>query len=112
MPRYDVICPNEHETLDIVKRINDPFPACPTCGEQTSILWTQTAAVHGDELPVGYAAKHGVCHPDGTPRRFDSMTELKRALNEKGLVISGDTPGKPYRVNWSGRRVDGKHAER
>ena len=110
MPSYDAICPNEHETLDIIKKMNDPFPLCPTCGEQTTILWTSaTRALVGDELPVGYTARHGVCWPDGTPRRFDSKTELRRALNEKGLCVVGDTPGKPYKVKWSGRRDDGGH---
>src|SRR5258706_13366614 len=104
MPKYDIICPSEHETLDITKHVNQPFPPCPTCGQPTAILWSSRASVAGDELPVGYEARHGVCWPDGTPRRFDTMTELKRALNEKGLVIHGDTPGKPYKVNWSGRR--------
>ena len=54
-------------------------------------------SVVGDELN-GYYAKHGVCNPDGSPRRFDSKTDLKRALNAAGLKIDGDTPGKPYKV--------------
>lgn len=80
---------------------------CPACGSEG---WYAPDAkkgvapgMFGDELPVGYEARHGVCHPDGTPRRFDSKTELKRALNEAGLTIMGDTPV-PYRVPWSGVR--------
>ena len=46
--------------------------------------------------------RHGICNPDGSPRRYYSKTEIKRAANEKGLVLVGDTPGKPYKVNWSG----------
>lgn len=85
------------------------YPFCS--GDSTKHTQVKEYAIIGDELPVGYAARHGVCHPDGTPRKFDTMTELKRALNEKGYKISGDTPGKPYKVNWSGRRTNAKEAE-
>lgn len=108
MPRYDVVCPNEHEQIDIFKHVDDPFPACATCGEQTSILWSKPATVIGDDIPGGIEIRHGICNPDGTPKRYYSKTEIKRAANEKGLVWGDDTPGKPYKVNWSGRRADGK----
>lgn len=105
MPKYDLICPNEHETIDHVKRMSDPFPACPQCGEQTQILWASSAAaaVVGDDIPGGIEIRHGICNPDGTPKRYYSKSDIKRALNEKGLVIVGDTPGRAYKVNWSGR---------
>jgi hypothetical protein len=81
---------------------NYEFPlTCPSCNEKTARLFenrTERApGVIGDDFPGGFYAEHGVCHPDGTPRRFDSKTELKRALNQAGYVISGDTP-KPYKV--------------
>jgi hypothetical protein len=112
LPRYDMICKNEHETIDLVKGVNDPFPPCPTCGEATSILWTQTAAIIGDDIPGGIEMRHGICNPDGTPKRYYSKTEIKRAANEKGLSWGDDTPGKPYKVSWNGRRADGSHAKR
>src|SRR5688572_11515884 len=70
---------------------------CPNCSAETFLIDTtpkfgQAPGIAGDELPVGYEARHGVCWPDGTPRRFDSKTDLKRALNEAGLTILGDTP--------------------
>ena len=61
----------------------------------------EAPGVIGDEL-INYEAKHAVCYPDGTPRRFHSKTELKQALNEAGYNIHGDTP-KPYNVKWSGK---------
>lgn len=76
-----------------------PLP-CPDCSAPTALITdtvNQAHGVIGDELN-GYEARHGVCWPDGSPRRFDSKTDLKRALNEKGLKILGDTPGKPYKV--------------
>lgn len=58
--------------------------------------------IAGDDFPGGYV----VNHLGPTPQKFYSKTELKRALNEKGLVIGGDTPGKPYKVKWSGKREE------
>jgi hypothetical protein len=49
-----------------------------------------SAAIHGDE--IDQVIEHGVCHDNGEPRRFRSRTELKRALEEKGLCHKGDTP--------------------
>ncbi len=111
MPRYDAICPNEHETIDLVKSVNDPFPLCAKCGEQTSILWSAAGnvAVIGDDIPGGIEMKHGICNPDGTPKRYYSKTEIKIAANKRGLSWGDDTPGKPYNVKWDGRRTDGKH---
>ena len=77
---------------------------CSTCGHamyMQSFKLDKAPTVIGDEL-INYAAKHAVCNPDGTPRRFDSKTELKQALNEAGFTIYGDTP-KPYSVRWSGK---------
>jgi hypothetical protein len=74
--------------------------ACPSCGAATKVFDNRkerAPGVVGDDFPGGFYAEHGVCHPDGTPRRFDSRTELKKALNKAGLVINGDTP-RPYRV--------------
>ena len=68
---------------------------------QENLKFDKAPGVVGDEL-IGYEAKHAVCHPDGTPRRFSSKTELKQALNEAGYNIHGDTP-KPYNVKWSGK---------
>lgn len=56
--------------------------------------------VAGDDIPGGFIVKHGVGLQG---RKFYSKTELKRAANEHGWTIGGDTP-KPYRVSWSGRQ--------
>lgn len=75
--------------------------ACPDCSHTTVMNFDEqfdrAPGVIGDELH-DYSANHGVCNEDSTPRKFYSKTDLKRALNEKGLVIAGDTPGKKYRV--------------
>lgn len=68
----------------------------------------QSAGVITDEIPGGIEIRHGICNPDGTPKRYYSKTEIKRAANERGYTIAGDTP-KPYNVGWSGKqkRIDG-----
>ena len=106
MPRYDITCPQGHELIDYVKSINDPYPTCPQCGEQTERLWTASGGIIGDAIPGGVLISHGagMINPDGTPKRYYSKTDIKRAMNESGWVWSGDTPGKSYKVNWSGRR--------
>lgn len=80
---------------------NTSFPlACPDCGGPTTLIDDRPDRATGiitDDYPGGLMVPHGVCHPDGTPRRFDSKTDLKRALNKAGLTMVGDTP-KPYRV--------------
>lgn len=42
--------------------------------------------VIGDDIPGGLLIEHGLCNPDGTPRRYDSYTEIKRACAERGLA--------------------------
>lgn len=82
-----------------------PFQ-CPDCGEDVDLYQEPKGKAPGiaSDTLLNYEAKHGVCWPDGTPRRFDSKTELKRALNKAGLKIVGDTPGQDYRVPWDGKR--------
>lgn len=85
---------------------------CPMCGEPTLLvqdaLYGNSASISTDEIPGGIEIRHGICNPDGTPRRFYSKTDIKRAANEAGYTISGDTP-RPYKVAWSGKqkRIDG-----
>mgnify|MGYP001566632399 CR=1 FL=1 len=54
--------------------------------------------VIGDDIPGGLVVKH----LDKTPKRYYSKTDIKRAANERGWVIAGDSP-RPYKVPWSGR---------
>jgi hypothetical protein len=53
--------------------------------------------VVSDGIPGGVLIPHAICNPDGSPKRYDSKTDIKRALNKAGYTIAGDTP-KPYRV--------------
>jgi hypothetical protein len=48
-----------------------------------------TAAVIGDECDV--TIRHGLCFADGTPRRFRSKAEFRKAAKEAGW-----TPGAEF----------------
>ena len=76
-----------------------PLP-CPSCKADTTLIDNRTersAGVVADGIPGGVLIPHAICNPDGSPKRYDSHTEIKRALNKAGYTIAGDTP-KPYRV--------------
>ncbi len=84
---------------------------CAQCGELLELDYDtkgESAGVVGDEIPGGLEIRHGLCNPDGSPRKYYSKTDIKRAANERGYTIAGDTP-RPYNVKWSGRqkRADG-----
>ena len=91
---------------------NTSFPLeCPACGSNTDLDYdspNQTHYITTDDLPGGYLVHHGLCNPDGSPKRYYSKTEIKRAANERGYTIAGDSPV-PYKVSWSGKqkRIDG-----
>ncbi len=43
-----------------------------------------TRGVIGDACDV--TIKHGLCNPDGTPRRYTSKAEMKREAEKRGLT--------------------------
>jgi len=64
----------------------DPVPVCSTCGGEMEGFYGQDSkgpAVIGDEMDL--MVPHGVCYPDGTPRRFTSKSDLRQALKAAGL---------------------------
>jgi hypothetical protein len=79
---------------------------CPGCGDAHADLWIDTAApeypwcarcrrplerghsapaAHSDSYRGGIWIEHGLCHPDGTPRRYDSQSEIDREARKRGL---------------------------
>ncbi len=52
--------------------------------------------VRPDSIPGGLEIAHGLCNEDGTPRRYDSWTEIKDAARAKGLM------------NWSEKYDDSR----
>jgi hypothetical protein len=68
---------------------HEPLPPCPTCdGLLEPAEWAEparAATVRGDEIDV--VIEHGLCHADGTPRRFRSRQELRAAEQAAGLRV-------------------------
>jgi hypothetical protein len=66
----------------------------------------RSTAVSPDGIPGGVQIKHGLCWPDGTPRRFDSHSEMKRAAQDLGVtnmvrhVPLEGTDKSPHTTRW------------
>lgn len=73
-------------------------------------VWLQGAAngVIDDSIPGGLEIKNALCHPDGTPRRFDSHSDIKRAAEASGWtnvvehIPSRGSDKSPHTVRWTG----------
>lgn len=84
---YDRICKNNHKLIDCLEPITAPEVRCPECFEPTDRAWlSKPAAVIGDDIPGGLVIRHGVCWPDGSPRKFYSKSEIARVAKELGVV--------------------------
>lgn len=86
----------------------DPLPTCHKCSAEMKEDYGQfglAPAVIGDEIPGGLEVRHGICNPDGTPKRYYSKSEIRRAAAEAGYTISGETPKPNQRI------VEQRHAE-
>lgn len=76
---------------------------CPGTMERAWLMGARQNQVHGDEIDV--TIQHGLCWPDGTPRRFRSREELKRV--ERNSPFTQHVEHKP------GRGTDkSKHTQR
>ena len=79
--------------MDVYESINAPKRTCFHClCFMVRVIGTHTA--QGDEIDI--EIKHNLCNPDGTPRRFRSREELKRAEQASGMVnyvVHMPTPG-------------------
>ena len=87
---YDRRCDTcEQVKLDCWEPIEHPNPACdlsPACTGTLERVYlpTNREQIIGDEIDV--TIKHALCHPDGTPRRFRSRAELRRAEQAAGYT--------------------------
>ncbi len=68
---------------------------CP-CGAEMEKVWLgRAAAVIDDSIPGGYLVRHGICWPDGSPRRYDSKSEMARQAKRQGLTNAVEHIGSP-----------------
>jgi hypothetical protein len=93
------ICPDLHTHKEFWWGKNEP-PLCPTCNLPTAegepARAQKAAYVIGDECDV--MVRHGICNPDGTPKRYTSKEEMRRAAYEQGLTQGTDTPKPNQRI--------------
>lgn len=99
MKRIDMECPKcGQQRRDVYVRFDAAYPACE-CGAQFEWLPSAGAAVKGDDIPGGVWIEHGLCHSDGTPRRYDSHSAINAEAKKRGLtnwVERGTSDKKTY----------------
>lgn len=74
-------------TYDHLERDEDKTrPACE-CGGQTErvFLPTKTGGVIDDSIPGGLWISNGLCNRDGTPKRYDSHSDIRKEAYKRGL---------------------------
>lgn len=78
----------------------------PFCKGRQSDHGQATATVWADDIPGGLEIANGLCHADGSPRRFYSRSAIRAACAEKGLIPyhdvyqeSGETRIKDARIH-------------
>lgn len=105
MPIYAYVCGCGHE-FDYIQRIADRATApCPKCRAAAEHV-LRPAAVIQDSIEGGLDIRHGLCWPDGTPRRFYSKSEIRAAEKASGWTNAVEhipTPGSdksPHTSRW------------
>lgn len=94
MPMYDracTFCPTK--LVDCWEPMTPPAVACPECGKETERVWSVGGGgVIADEIPGGIWIRHGICNPDGSPRKYYSKSEMRAEAVRRGLVPKDDKP--------------------
>jgi hypothetical protein len=86
MPMYDRICDDGHIMIDCWEKINTSDIQCSECGKATKRAWlTKVNSVIQDSIEGGIWIRHGLCNPDGSPRRYYSHTEIRKEAERRGL---------------------------
>lgn len=87
---FDYQCVDcEHQERDQIVEAEQKTLPCPLCRGTMVRVWlmgSKSGNVIGDDIPGGVYIKHGICNDDGTPRRYDSKSEMRRAAEAKGLT--------------------------
>jgi hypothetical protein len=87
MRRTDAVCPAcERRKLDFYLATGEGYPRCE-CGAQMEWLPMRgNQHIVPDDIPGGYEIRHGLCNADGTPRRFYSHSDIRKAAAARGLT--------------------------
>lgn len=87
MPMYDRQCEDGHQRLDCWEPISTGEVPCKECGKPTERVWlTSGASVISDGIPGGVLISHGICHADGSPKRYYSKSDINKAAKAAGLT--------------------------
>lgn len=101
MKKRKYVCANEHELVEI-RWGKDPLPTCSECSQPMEETWLHSVnlapMVNTDDIPGGLEIRHAICNPDGTPKKYYSKSEIRRAAAEAGWTIHGETPNVNSRV--------------
>jgi len=66
--------------------------------EVYSLTENKSAYVIQDSIEGGYEVRHGICNADGTPKRYDSKSDMRKAAFEAGYFQGTDTPKVNHRI--------------
>jgi len=88
VPMYDRGCSQCGELKhDLYEPVEAPEVPCEQCGAPTKRVWLGKApGVKADSIPGGIYIENAICNEDGTPKRYDSWTDVKKAADAKGVV--------------------------
>lgn len=53
-------------------------------GRFERVVLQKSAFVHGDDIPGGLEIQHGICHPDGSPKKFYTKSAIAKAAADAG----------------------------
>lgn len=80
----DIECSRcENQVLDVWREVGS-YGWCEECGGEMVRLHARPSGVKGDDIPGGMLIPHGICNPDGTPRRFYSHSEIAKEAARRG----------------------------
>lgn len=91
----DLQCPSCGKQFIDVFCVPPTYPNCDVCPPDDLLggphlirlfLPTSSPTIHGDSIPGGIEIKHGICHADGTPKKYYSHSEIHKAAKAKGYV--------------------------
>lgn len=79
---------------------------CWSCHNDEKGVGNQAPSVIGDDIPGGIEIRHGLCNPDGSPRKYYSKSEMAAEAKKRNLtnivehVTSPGTDKNPYTQRW------------
>jgi hypothetical protein len=108
MPMYDRRCEEGHESLDLYEPISKIEAVCAICGKPAPRVWLAKSSpgVIPDEIPGGVWIRHGICNPDGSPRKYYSRSEMAAEAKRRGVinlvehVTQQGTDKSPHTSRW------------